>query len=60
MEALRKAVTYALGSDPASRADGDFNGDGKVDLAVTYSGNSNAYLMLGNGNETFQPAARSA
>jgi len=32
----------------------DFNGDGKIDIAVTTNGNiSSVYVLLGNGNGTF-------
>jgi Bacterial Ig-like domain (group 3)/FG-GAP-like repeat/FG-GAP repeat len=43
-------------SGPASVAVADFNGDGKLDLAVaSYSANSNISVLLGNGDGTFQP-----
>jgi hypothetical protein len=35
---------------------GDFNGDGKPDLAVANYGSTNVSVMLGNGDGTFQPA----
>lgn len=34
----------------------DFNGDGKLDVAVTDSGASLVYVLLGNGDGTFQAA----
>ena len=38
-----------------SLAFGDFNGDGKLDVAVaTYWNTSDVYVLLGNGNGTFQ------
>src|SRR6266481_3683663 len=43
---------------PSGIAVGDFNGDGKVDLAVVNFGDWNIYVLLGNGDGTFQ-AARS-
>src|SRR5215467_14580046 len=43
---------------PSSIAVGDFNGDGKLDLAVCNFGDWNIYVLLGNGDGTFQ-AARS-
>jgi hypothetical protein len=38
---------------------GDFNGDGKLDLAIAYSGietntSGGVYVLMGNGNGTFQ------
>lgn len=35
---------------------GDFNGDGKQDLAVANTGNGDVSILLGNGNGTFAPA----
>src|SRR5207245_241145 len=40
-------------------AAGDFNGDGKRDLAIANYYSSNVVIMLGNGDGTFQPAANS-
>ena len=39
---------------PASVAVGDFNGDGKPDLAVTNSGSASVSVLLGNGDGTFR------
>src|SRR6266699_1857824 len=51
---------YVAGSKngPSGMAVGDFNGDGKLDLAVVNFGDWNIYVLLGNGDGTFQ-AARS-
>ena len=35
---------------------GDFNGDGKLDLAVVNYGSSNVSILLGNGDGTFKTA----
>ena len=35
---------------------GDFNGDGKADLAVANHGSNNVSVLLGNGDGTFQAA----
>jgi hypothetical protein len=45
-------VNYAAGIHPSSVAVGDFNGDGKLDLAVVSSGT--VRVLLGNGDGTFQ------
>ena len=34
---------------------GDFNGDGRTDLAVANSGDNDVSILLGNGDGTFQP-----
>jgi len=38
---------------------GDFNGDGAPDLAVGIGGSNNVSVLLGNGDGSFQTAARS-
>ena len=46
--------TVTVGSDPKSVAVGDFNGDGKLDLAVANAGSNTVSVLLGNGTGTFQ------
>jgi len=55
---FRVAPTYGAGSTPVSVAVGDFNGDGKPDLAN--SGSSNVSVLLGNGDGSFQAAGNYA
>jgi uncharacterized repeat protein (TIGR01451 family) len=50
------ARSYPVGTSPAGIAVGDFNGDGKADIAVANTGSSNVSILLGNGDGTFQPA----
>ena len=51
---FRPSVDYTIGSFPNGGVLGDFNGDGKTDVAVVcFSG---LYLLLGNGDGTFQTA----
>jgi len=52
------AVNYAVGNVPTSVAVGDFNADGRPDLAVANAGSNNVSILLGNGGGggTFQAA----
>jgi hypothetical protein len=54
------AANYAAGTQPYSVAAGDFNGDGKLDLAVANNTSNNVSILLGNGDGTFQAAANYA
>src|SRR3989454_883456 len=49
---------YAAGTatGPSCIVVGDFNGDGKPDLAVSNVGSNTVSVLLGNGNGTFLPA----
>ena len=59
--AFQAHVEYAAGLTPNWAATADFNGDGKLDLAVVdlaYGGTiATVSVLLGNGDGTFQPAA---
>ena len=46
-------MDYATGSQPVAVAFGDFNGDGKLDLAVANQADSTVSVLLGNGDGTF-------
>jgi hypothetical protein len=45
---------YGVGLNPQGITSGDFNCDGKPDLAVANAGANTVSLLLGNGNGTFQ------
>jgi len=47
------AVNYPAGTTPLGVAVGDFNGDGKADLAVTDRAEDEVAIRLGNGDGTF-------
>jgi hypothetical protein len=54
------ATSYSVGISPNSVATGDFNGDGKIDLAVTNGTSNDVSVMLGNGDGTYQTAVNYA
>ena len=47
-------ITYSITYDPTSVATGDFNGDGKPDIAVTVTAYNRVSVFLGTGTGTFQ------
>ncbi len=49
-------LSYNAGANPYSVATGDFNGDGKLDIAVANSSGNNISVLFGNGKGSFQPA----
>ncbi|HEV2381949.1 MAG TPA: VCBS repeat-containing protein [Terriglobia bacterium] len=51
---FQNQVEYATGHCPQMAIVGDFNGDGKLDLAVASLGDNAASVLLGNGDGTFQ------
>src|ERR1035437_368774 len=46
-------VGYPTGSAPYSVTTADFNGDGKIDLAVANSGSNTVSVLLGDGSGGF-------
>ena len=48
-------VSYGAGTHPWSVTAGDWNGDGKLDLATANYLSGNVSILLGNGDGTFQP-----
>src|SRR5881296_1470724 len=53
---FQPARTFAVGTNPTSVVAGDFNGDGKLDLAVANAGSNTIAVLLGNGDGSFQTA----
>jgi hypothetical protein len=48
-------VTYSAGSGPVATATGDFNGDGKLDMAVANAASNNISIYFGSGDGSFTP-----
>jgi hypothetical protein len=59
---FKPAVSYPAGTNPRAVVAADFNGDGKMDLAVANGGDPNVHddggvsILLGNGDGTYQTA----
>ena len=53
---VRRIVPGVFPSRLHAVALGDFNGDGKLDIAITNLLNPNVSILLGNGDGSFQPA----
>ena len=60
MLSFSPAVNYPVGNSPQAVVTGDFNGDGRLDLAVANAVSNTVSVLLGNANGTFQPAQNSA
>jgi uncharacterized repeat protein (TIGR01451 family) len=54
------AVNYRLGTNPTSVLTGDYNGDGKTDLAILDPNSSNFAILLSKGDGTFATSPRYA
>src|SRR2546426_1272138 len=50
------AGAFSAGTNPISVATGDFNRDGKADLAVANQQSTTVSVLLGRGDGTFQAA----
>src|SRR5216684_1815090 len=57
---FQTARAFAVDDIPQSVAVGDFNGDGKLDLAVANLRSGDVSVLLGNGDGTFQGAVNYA
>jgi hypothetical protein len=55
---FQAVTTYSTGSNTSAIAGGDWNGDGRQDLATV--GSNGVTVLLGNGNGTFQAALTSS
>ncbi len=53
---FKLAATYPAHTAPISIAAGDFNGDGKLDLAVANNDSGDISIFLNQGDGAFQPA----
>jgi hypothetical protein len=51
---------YQVGASPGSMAAGDFNGDGRTDLAIADSHSNTISVLLSDGDGTFRPAVSRA
>jgi hypothetical protein len=56
MVGFQPAISYSVGQTPYGVAVGDFNADGKADLAVGNGADGTVSILLGNANAKFDPA----
>jgi fibronectin type 3 domain-containing protein len=54
------SATSGAQTGPSAIATGDFNADGKIDLAITNQRNNTVSILFGNGNGVFQAPVESA
>jgi hypothetical protein len=54
---FQATAAYKVGNVPSGIAYGDFNGDGKLDLAITNNADATVSILLNNGDGTFKPQA---
>ena len=54
---FRGQVEYPTGNNPVGVVAGDFNSDGRVDLAVVNENDATVSILLGNGDGTFSSEA---
>lgn len=52
---LKKAVLFPGGKSPVALSEGDFNNDGKPDLAMVNTGSQDISVFLNTGSGTFAP-----
>ncbi|MBR0731086.1 VCBS repeat-containing protein [Bradyrhizobium japonicum] len=48
-------AVFAVGPEPVAIATGDFNGDGRLDVAVANRGDTSLTILFGTGTGTFAP-----
>ena len=53
---FQPAANFITNTDPTGIVAGDFNGDGKLDIAVANKANNTLNVLLGNGDGTLQQA----
>jgi hypothetical protein len=52
---FKPQTSYAVGKSPMGMAYGDFNNDGKIDVATVNTSDNTVSVLVGNGDGTFQP-----